>query len=424
MNGNDEPPAPRRTAATRDATAVGEQQRQRQAVLDALPAQVALLDADGRITAVNAAWRRFADDNGGDSCLREGIGLDYLAVCRVVAGDNGEQARRIADGIESVIARRTQQFICEYPCHSPVRWRWMALSATPLDDDSRGAVVVHTDITERKQAERDARLARESMAKAARLNAVGILASSLIHELTQPLSAASFFSGTATSLLDRQDIDPERLRRVLAGVEAQILRASTTLQRLRHFLRSQEMRLRPVPIGRIIDQAIELVRWFAADRQVQLEFDNPLPGIRVMADPVQLEQVLLNLIFNSIQAIDDAGSRRRVVRIDLERIVLDAEGNPGPLAAASPQARDGSPLPAARAGEAMVRVSVQDSGPGLPASDTEQLFNIFTSTRDSGLGLGLAISRDIIESHGGRLWAEPAPREGACFRFSLPMADE
>jgi signal transduction histidine kinase len=264
--------------------------------------------------------------------------------------------------------------------------------------------VVHTDITERKLAERDARLARESMSRAARLNAVGILAASLTHELTQPLSAVSFFSAAAASLLEQEAPPVDRLRAILTRVDEQITRASTTLQRLREFLRRQEMTMQPVAIERIIEDAVDLIRSFAADHGVRLKFQPTVPSLRVIGDIQQLEQVLVNLISNSIQAIDAAGSDRREVVIDARLRSAAATGG--------------------SAETSLIQVSVQDTGPGLPGGDAETLFNIFETKRDSEIGLGLAISRDIVESHGGRLWAEPAPMQGACFHFTLPPADD
>ena len=410
-----------------DAPSSDHGDRLRQAVLDALPAQVAVLDAEGYIVAVNKAWRQFAEENDGAAELAHGIGINYLSVCRAVMDHDADQARLAADGIASVLERRESSFVLEYPCHGPTIQRWMALTASPLDDESRGAIIVHMNITQRKLAEGAARRARESMAQAARLNAVGILAASLIHELTQPLSAAAFFSGTAVSLLEQNDPRPDKLPEVLAGVDGQIKRASATVQRLREFLRKQEMRMQPVAIDDIVMQAMELLRWFAADRNVRVHVANRLPGLQVMGDTVQLEQVIVNLMCNSIQAIDNAGMTRRWVSIHLARVEsIEADqgiaadlGQQTAAVEASGTAGAKMALGPPRGGKA-VQVTVRDTGPGLRQTNAEQLFNIFTSTKDSGLGLGLAISRDIVESHGGALWAESAPCEGACFHFTLP----
>jgi C4-dicarboxylate-specific signal transduction histidine kinase len=367
-----------------------EADRLRQAVLDALPAEVAVLDAEGRIVAVNAPWRRFADENEAPPELRDGVGIDYLAACRELPGEEPAGTASVADGLAAVLAGRAPAFASEYPCHAPECPRWFALTAAPLAHGEAGAVVIHYDITERKLAEDRARRARDQAAQTARVNAVGVLAASLIHEITQPLSAAGFFSATAVALLEQGDAAPEKLARVLTGVEGQIRRAAEILERLRTFLRGREMRMQPTAIDEIVAQAMGLVRWFAADRQVRLTYARPAPGVEVLADALQVGQVLVNLICNGVQAIAAAESPRREVAV-----------------AADPRP-DG------------VEVSVRDTGPGLPAEVRRRLFDIFASTKDTGLGIGLAISRDIVEAHGGKLWADPDAGEGALFRFTLP----
>jgi PAS domain S-box-containing protein len=364
----------------------------RQSVLDAIPAEVVVLDRRGFIIAVNKAWQRFGENNAGSPALCEGVGLDYFSACRNLTDDGADRADAIADGITAVINGSRPHFVEEYPCHSPDRQRWFALTAAPVHTEPAAAVVVHFDITERKLAEDHARRARHAMAQAARVNAVGILAVSLIHELSQPLSAASFYSGTALTLLAEEGRDRAKLPEVLSGVDEQIKRAGSILQRLREFLRQRELHMAPVAIDDVIGRAMDLVRWFAADKQVLLRYARPAPGVTVVADPLQVEQVVINLVCNSIQAIDAAGMERREVVIGTESRNREVE------------------------------VSVTDTGPGVPPPDHASLFDVFASTKDSGLGIGLAICRDVIELHNGKLWADPDPPEGAAFHFTLPRA--
>ena len=293
-----------------------------------------------------------------------------------------------------MLAGRAADFVHEYPCHSPGREHWLAVTVAPLRDAADGAVVVHMDISERKRAERDSRQARDAVAQAARVNAVGILASSLVHELTQPLTAASFFSSTAAAMMAVGKTEPAELSRVLDGVDAQIMRATTIIRRLRDFLRRREMEMKTVEIDRVVGEALGLLHWFATDHGVDIKLAQPAPGLTVQVDPIQLEQVLINLICNSIVAIDNAHEQHREVAV-----AIDAR-------------RD------------QIEVTVSDSGPGLPAESPDHLFNIFSSRRDAHLGMGLAISRDIVEAHGGKLWAEREPDEGAVFHFTLPLAAE
>ena len=390
-------------SAVLDVTAREEAQRRqresdhlRQAVLDAIPAEVVVLDRRGHIIAVNRAWRRFADENGGSAELCDGLGVDYLAACRI-QGDGAEDAERIAQGIESVLRGSCPGLVAEYPCHSPRRQRWYALTAAPVASAPAAAVIVHFDITERRLAEERARQARDTMARAARVNALGTLAVSVVHELSQPLSAAGFYSATAAALAERGTDDPDKLKRVLAGVDGQIEKTAMILQRLRDFARQQEaLHVAEVAIDEVVGRALALVGQFAADRHVDLSYRRPAPGVRVRGDPSQLEQVLVDLICNAVQAIDYADAQRREVAVGVER----------------------------RHGE--IEVSIHDTGPGVPPAMEDQLFDLFALSRTSGLGMGLVTSRAILEAHDGKLWVDATQTDasGAVFRFTLPCQDQ
>jgi PAS domain S-box-containing protein len=386
-------------AAVIDVTARVEAERERirserlrQSVLDALPAHVAVLAKDGRIVSVNEGCRRFAEQNEGSAALTEGEGLNYLAACRKAAARGDAEAGRVADGIAGVLDRRAERFVHTYPCSPPGGVGWFELTSVPIEGDGDGAIVMHFDITARKLAEDRARRARESTARAARANAVGILATSLLHEIAQPLSAAGFFTGTAASMLQQGNPDPDKLAKLMASLDTQIRRAAEILQRLRDFLRARELRVEPVGVDAVVEGALGLVRWFASDRCVRVLYAQQAPGVMVAADALQVEQVLVNLICNGIEAIDDAGTSQRDVFIEIEP------------------------------GSAHVEIIVRDSGPGISPESRDRLFNIFMSTKATSLGMGLAISRDIVEAHGGKLWADPESTEGAVVRFTLPRA--
>jgi len=365
-----------------------------QSVLDALPAQIAVLDREARLLAVNRAWRAFSAEQGRDDQARKDLDPRTLAACRWSGERPDAAVLTAAQGIEDVIQRRRQCFSVEHHCHTAQRQYWLLMRAFPLQGEQEGAVVTYLDISERHQAEEEARRARDALAQVARLNAVGVLASSLIHELLQPLSSAGFYCSAAAQLADGPAADPERLVEVIRRIDDQVHRAGDIMERLRAFLRGRKMHREQAPVDRILKRALDLVRWFAADRQVRLDLIAPERLPEIESDPVQIEQVLVNLICNAVQAIDTAGCARREVRIE----VVPCQGE--------------------------IEFVVRDTGPGLLPGRHAAILDIFESSNDSGLGLGLAISRAIAEDHGGRLWAEPAPLEGAVFHLTLPTAGD
>lgn len=366
--------------------------RLRQSVLDALPSQIAVLDRNANIIAVNRAWRDYADDSGVSQALRDAIGSDRRPVRAEARALVSVEDAFSSQDIQGVIKRQRPGFSVEYPCHKPHKKCWFLMRTVPLEGEQEGAVVAYLDITERRLAEEEARKARDALAQVARLNAVGILASSLIHELLQPLSSANFFCSAAAQLADGPAADPARLVDVISRINEQIQRAGDIMERLRVFLRGRTMHKVSVPLDQVVKRAFALVQWFALDHKTELRLIAPAELPEVFTDPVQIEQILVNLICNAVQAIDEAGCERREVVVEVTP------------------------------GEQVIEMIVRDSGPGLPPGRHEALFDIFESTNDSNLGLGLAISRAIAEAHGGRLWAEPAPAEGAVFHLTIPFS--
>ena len=371
-----------------------ESERQRQAVLDALSAHIAVLDATGRITAVNEAWRRFARGNGGARELVTGVGLNYLdACCDVSAEDPDRLAERSAEGIKAVTSGDAPHFTLEYPCHSAQSQRWFLMSVTPLGLESGGVVVVHMDISERVRGEQESRRRREEVAHASRLSSVTVLAASLVHELSQPLAAAQLYAEAAVVLGRQEPLNQTQLLSVVGDMRGQVDRATQIVDGLRRFMRRGEIKKEPSRLEERIHEAVNLVAPLARRKRVRLKLDLLSEPVIVRANPLQIEQVLVNLLCNSIEAIDLADSPVRNIRIGLERL---AE---------------------------RVQVTVADTGPGLDPERGPRIFEVLETRKESGMGMGLAISRTIVEAHGGRLWAEPGTN-GAVLCFTLPLHQE
>lgn len=253
------------------------------------------------------------------------------------------------------------------------------------------AVGAMSDFTERRRAEAELKRMQAELIQVSRLSAMGAMASTLAHELNQPLTAIASYIRGGMRLLDGEQADAADVRAALEAAEAGALKAGQIVRGLRELVSRKSTKMRSQDLGRIIEEANVLA---FVDEQAQrvshkVEID---PAARwVEADSIQIQQVLINLIRNAIQAM--AASPRRQILI--------------------------SARPAA---DRMIEVSVADSGEGLSGEVRAGLFSAFKSGKQEGMGIGLSISRTIVESHGGRIWAEDRPEGGAVFRFTLPEA--
>jgi C4-dicarboxylate-specific signal transduction histidine kinase len=245
---------------------------------------------------------------------------------------------------------------------------------------------------ERKRAEQKARQHEAELAHMARLNIMGEMATSLAHELNQPLSAiVNYTHGCVRRLRLRGDSSAELLA-VLEQVCAQAERAGEIIRRVRNFVRKQGPQCIPVDINALIREVASFIESDVNRDRIMLRFELAQGLAPVIADKIEIEQVVLNLLRNAIDAIKSAASYRR-------ELILRTEPR----------------------GNGTVEVSVSDIGIGIPADMVEQVFEPFVTTKRDGMGMGLSISRSIIDTHGGRLWTEPRPGGGAVFRFTLPI---
>lgn len=264
---------------------------------------------------------------------------------------------------------------------------------------SEANALLEKQIVERKRAEDTARARQNELAHIARVNTMGELTASLAHEINQPLSAiANYATGSVRRLGDGR-MDEDSLRTVLGTIAGEAQRAGEVIRRVRTFVRKGEVRLEPIDINAIVREAVDITGPEAQRQNVAiaLELDGTLPY--VTADKVQVEQVLLNLIGNGLEALHDVHDRPRRIVIGTHPCVMDGNGS-----------------------EEGVKCRVHDTGAGLPPETGEDLFEPFYSTKSDGMGMGLSISRSIIEASGGKLWAEPAVVGGAAFVFTLPKA--
>jgi two-component system, LuxR family, sensor kinase FixL len=263
--------------------------------------------------------------------------------------------------------------------------------------DADGAVVKYIgtihDITDRRRAEDDARVLQERLTHFSRLSTMGEMAAGLAHEINQPLSAIATYARASQRLMAQPGSDPNDVVAALEQINAQALRAGEVIRRLRNFVKNREVKREPVDCARLLEDLSTLAETDARLHNIRLRLECAEALPTVYADPIQLQQVVLNLVRNAIDAMSEAPENRREVVLSTR---LDADGE--------------------------VEITVADRGTGLAAGATEHLFNPFFTTKASGTGLGLAISRSIVRAHGGRLWHTPNDDCGVRFHFTLPVS--
>ncbi|AMN45009.1 PAS domain S-box protein [Rhodoplanes sp. Z2-YC6860] len=245
------------------------------------------------------------------------------------------------------------------------------------------------DLTERQQTEARLQDLQSELIHISRLTAMGEMASTLAHELNQPLSAiTNYMKGSKRLLESGSDGSAAMVREAIDKAAEQALRAGQIIRRLRDFVARGESEYRVEVISKLVEEACALALVGAKDLGVRVKFEFDQTADLALADRVQIQQVLLNLVRNAIEAMQDAERRELTVAVALA---------PG----------------------GMVKISVSDTGSGIAPEIAEQLFQPFMTTKRQGMGVGLSISRTIIEGHGGRIWAEPHPGGGTIFSFTL-----
>jgi C4-dicarboxylate-specific signal transduction histidine kinase len=266
-----------------------------------------------------------------------------------------------------------------------------------LNEDGLPVHMVGTcqDVTDSRRAEAASRQSRDEMAHLNRVAAMGELATSLAHELNQPLAAILMNSQAASRFLGGKPPNLARVCDCLNAITSDDERAAEVIKRLRRLLKKEESQASLVYVNEVVSDALRLVGNDALLRQVSVKFE-PFPGLPpVLGDRIQLYQVVLNLIVNGIEAVAERPPGDRWV------LVRTAEADGGG-----------------------VELKVEDSGKGIAERDLTRVFEPFFSTKREGLGMGLSISRSIVEAHGGRIWAENSAGRGAVFHCMLPVAQQ
>ncbi|HEV2301081.1 MAG TPA: PAS domain S-box protein [Stellaceae bacterium] len=248
------------------------------------------------------------------------------------------------------------------------------------------------DLTERQRTERRLQEVQSELSHVSRLTEMGQMVSALAHELNQPLTAVTNYLQAVSRLLAAETPNVGRAREVAASALGQISRASEILRRLRDFMRKGESERRAENVAKLIEEASALALVGARERGVEVRLRVAADLPEALCDRIQIQQVVVNLVRNAIEAMEGGERRELSIAADLDE-------------------------------DDAIAVAIADTGPGIAPEIAERLFQPFVTTKAQGMGVGLSICRSIVEAHGGRLAAAPGPEGGTVFSFTLPAAD-
>lgn len=265
---------------------------------------------------------------------------------------------------------------------------WIQLYVFGIPD--RGSVGMAIDITEKMRAQHALQAAHEELARSAHVSRMGAMTASIAHEINQPLAAIVANASAGLRWLGRTPPELVEVRESIEQIVREGQRAADVVQSVRSMFKTKELARVFVDLNRLINEVLALVQGTLQKNGIVVRTDFAELPASVTGNPIQLQQVLFNLVSNAIEAMDSVAERIMLIRTRLEN-----------------------------GGE--VQVTIEDSGSGIDPKVMNQIFRSFFTTKGDGMGMGLSICRSIIESHGGRLWATPGHPRGAVFQFTLPV---
>ena len=347
------------------------------------------LDVDGRVREINARGAELLGAPAPDIAGQDWIGF--------LCGETERQRGRLmlSSALDSGSSRE-REFDCRDMGGDPRRIYWRAIALRAANGEPAGWLCSGVDVTERAQKEHHAHIAQDRLTRVARMASMGELAAGVAHEINQPLTAITTYARACERHLDRPEPDLADVREAVREISAEGLRAGEVIRRLRQLVRVDAPDERSnVDINHLMQELKSLLQSDARTHEAQLRIELQAGLPPVAGNGVHLQQVVLNLVRNALEALQATPVGTRQVQL-CTTITDDGE----------------------------VEILVSDNGPGVDPSIAARLFDPFSTTKHSGTGLGLAMSRTIIQSHGGTISARPAQPTGATFSVRLPAAAE
>jgi len=351
-------------------------------VFETSPDGIYIVGRDYRYQRVNAAFER-----------RWRMPAERIVGMRVDELSGAEPFKETyKPNLDRCFAGEEVSFVGWFP--TPAGWQYLAATYSPLRPDSErveAALAITRDLTDHARASEALQQAQAELAHVTRVTTLGELTASIAHEINQPLAAIVADANASLNWLATTTPDLDSVREALDGIVKDGHRAADVIQRIRQLMSKNEPQRARLDVNDVIRDVVPLVRSEMLSHRVSLQLDLAPVLLPVLGDRVQLQQVLINLVMNGMEAMAGIEDRRRELVIRSR----PAEGD-------------------------QVLVAVEDAGVGIDPDTVTQLFDAFFTTKPDGMGMGLSISRSIIEGHGGRLWATPNATHGATFHFALP----
>ncbi|MGQ0502148.1 MAG: PAS domain-containing sensor histidine kinase [Panacagrimonas sp.] len=366
-------------------------QEKYRALFESFPIGISITDESGQIIEIN---RKLARISSLPTVARITSELELSSINAMLIHPNGAAMK--LDELPSFRAIADQKVIPDVDLgvrYANGRIRWFRVTAAPIPVKGYGAMVAYTETTERHRMEERERVQQAELARVSRLNTMGEMAAALAHELGQPLaSALNYLHGCRLRLSDG-DFDRELFDSAISQAIYQAEQAGGIVRHIRQFVRKHEPETAPVEINSLIEQMLAFLDFERRQSQTTLHLDAAPNLPPVWVDPLEIKQVLVNLFKNAVEAMVDLPPENRIIDVETRQ-----RGD-------------------------RVEVSVSDRGPGIGKTKLTQIFNPFYTTKPKGIGLGLAVCRSIVESHGGRLTVTRNVHGGAHFAFTLPIRE-